>query len=157
MSPLTFHGHARGQREAGDSAPRVTDSHVEHNEPGQWHSLLAGGGIGSLIDQVGQLQTDSNTEDCRIWAFYLFLIFWRLEFKFVAAQLPNLPYILSRLWKRDFWFNFFKWIIVEGFFLLVDFSSLKRVRKKVVLFAFDCFFGFQLKSDVERHSFTGEV
>lgn len=72
MSPLTFHGHARGQREAGDSAPRVTDSHVEHNEsqallqPGQGRSLLAGGGIRSLIGQVGQLQTDSNAEDCRI-------------------------------------------------------------------------------------------
>lgn len=97
MNPLTFLGHARGQHEAGDSAPRVTDSHVEHNhsqpllQPGQGRSLLAGGGIGSLIGEVGQLQTDSKSEDCRTLAFYLFFIFWRLEFKFVAALLPNLP------------------------------------------------------------------
>lgn len=72
-----------GQHEAEESAARMTDGHVEHSESqpllqlAQGRCLRAGGVVDSCIGDVGGL-------------FH----FWRFEFKFVAAQLPNLTLFL---------------------------------------------------------------
>lgn len=61
MNPLASRGRARGRHEAEDSAPRMTDSHVERSEsqpplqPTQGRSLQAGGVFDSWIGEAGGL------------------------------------------------------------------------------------------------------